>query len=509
MMHHRGKLLWSLIVLALLVSAGCKSWKKAGMFGPKAPSRKKEEKESARDKSSKQDQETKKPRPKKQPAEKKPAPLPADYAWLLPDEKAKKQLPPEVPIHFVHQGTKPEQWNQLDSFWTLRKRKPTTPLGKARVEVLIKVPLGLDDPTPLLPASNPPTVARWELGKRLFFDENYLYASRQDSCATCHKPERGFTEGMAPNPNRMRTPTLFNVVYNTYLFWDGRASALEEVVQRTLEDERIPTGRSLEAADREAERRHVWSGVVRRLRASKDYKKRFQKVFGTLPTQDNVGKALATYLRTILIGDSLFDKARDAVKSKEPKAADYQKLLDKDIIKQLMHDKAKPEDAAALLARGRSLFLGQARCVQCHREPNFTDNDFHNIGVPNEDYNPKTSKTPGRIAQVPVGRKAWSLFGAFKTPTLRGLPQTAPYFHNGITGTKDDALADAVIQHVKPAHFNPFLDPKLRDEKDPDKHINLKLGNDDIHALLVFLRALDGKVDEVVADPKKQPDGVD
>ncbi len=429
------------------------------------------------------------------PAPGKLKPLPANYAWMLPDAKGRQEIKPAVPIRFVAHGG--ERWEKLKQFWT-ESSKPATPLGKARREVLIKVPLGLDDPTPYIPRSNPPTVAKWELGKRLFFDEGYLWPPRyaNTSCATCHRPDHGFTDGAFAGQFKKKVPTLINCVYNLYLFWDGRASALEEVVQRTPDDEREPPTLEAEEGQRANERRHVWSGVVRRLRENPAYVKQFREVFGTLPTQDNVGKALATYLRTILAGDSLFDRARLAAGGKLPGQRHYQGLLgDQAVLKAVDPEGTDAARVAQTLAMGQEIFRTKGRCARCHRGPNFTENDFwhlrgrqivfHNVGLWSLD-NPPRPEQYGRFAVAPVGLKDRRLIGAYKTPTLRCLPQTGPYFHDGSQGQgRDHPLFQAVAAHVKPT-FTAYLDPELR---------GLVLTEHEVRALEMFLHALNGDVD--------------
>src|SRR5262249_54977317 len=152
---------------------------------------------------------------------------------------------------------------------------------------------------------------------------------------------------------KVNEPTLINSVYNSYQFWDGRAAALEEVVQRSLEDERPAAG--------QAERHHVWSGVVERLRAEPRYKERFLKVFGTAPTQDAVGKALATYLRTILSGNSVEDRAeqeRMARKGKGLTAADYEKALDGTALELFQRPTSEKAELAKELHDGHLVFRG-------------------------------------------------------------------------------------------------------------------------------------------------------
>src|SRR5262249_37904170 len=142
---------------------------------------------------------------------------------------------------------------------------------------------------------------------------------------------QGYTEHENPvtRGGVMNTPSLMNCVYNTHQFWDGRATALEEVVQRRLDDERPPAETPV-PRDKRAEWRHAWSGVVGRLRRDPEYVKQFQAVFGNDPTQDGMAKALATYLRTILSGNSLYDRAeqeRARRRAREVEVRDFEKVV--------------------------------------------------------------------------------------------------------------------------------------------------------------------------------------
>jgi cytochrome c peroxidase len=430
-----------------------------------------------------------------------PEPLPPDYAWKEPENE-----PPQVPLEFISSDR--EEWGKLTQFWTEvlapNPGQMLPPLGTVPtigplaipVKVQIKVPLGLDDPTPRLPPSNPPTVARWRLGKQLFFDDGWLAANTRLACAHCHIPAQGFTGGTDASVriNGMDTPTLVNTVYSTHLFWDGRAAALEEVVQRSLEDEREPGGSSLDHP-------HTWSGVVRRLRSHADYPNRFREAFGTPPTQDAVGKALATYLRTILSGNAVHDQARHAQSERSGatlEAKDYQKALEQPgVLAVLDRESAPREQTAGELFHGQELFYGKARCVLCHGGRNFTDNGFHNLGVGLLPESPGV----GRFAVLPAGRKDFRMIGAFKTPTLRDLLRTAPYFHDG----SSDTLKRVVEWHVRDGKPNRYLDPQMRDEKNPGQWRKLDVSDDDIKALVLFLRALHGASQPAtVTEPQKQ-----
>jgi cytochrome c peroxidase len=413
------------------------------------------------------------------------AETPPDIVWMEPK---KTDMSPVVPIVFIDEVGNREAWQQLQQFWTEDKPTPAEaaallalwPPGVGLLPperlIRIKVPLGLKSPP--IPAANPPTRGKWELGKQLFFDQEAFLqpanATQTHSCATCHMPAHGYTDGRAwPTGSERHTPTLINSAYNHHQFWDGRAAALEEVVQRPAKaDDSI--------------KQHNWTGVVERLRGQPEYVRRFQQVFGTPPTQDAVGKALATYLRTVLVGNSLYDRAAAGMRQRGGHAltaVDFEKVLDEATIKSLLAPDApltKPE-AARALHRGYTLFTGrdQAGCVRCHDGPTFTDHGFHNLGIGDSSAVVAPGRETGRFAVVPPGLKDRQQIGAYKTPMLRALPRTGPYFHDG---SRQD-LFDVVAWHVSKAPPGPFLDPEIRNRELPEA---------DVRALVLFLKALDG-----------------
>ncbi len=452
---------------------------------------------------------------KSPPAEpKKEAAAPAVAPELVWMEPKTDQMEPAVPIVFVTETGSPFEWNKLTKFWTHaappapakppagKPAKPPAapPAPAVPGTVKIKVPRGLPDPIRYIPASNLPTVGKWELGKRLFFDDSYLSATSRQSCATCHRPDKGFSEGLPFHSPR--TMPLVNVVYNQFLFWDGRANALEEVIQRH-EAHAAPN-------PLEPDRPLGWSGVIERLRKNADYNERFLKVFGTPPTEDAVGKALATYLRTILAGDSLYDQAeaaRNQRKASALEAADFGQALKgakDEVIKALDGDPKKKDDLARRLAAGTRLFHDTG-CIACHPGPVFHDNGFHNLGIGDSAGAGEPGHEPGRFAALPVGEKDPQLIGAYKTPMLRLLSQTGPYFHNA----SETELFQVVVSHVRvhASQVNPHLDPLLRDDKDPTKGRDLHLKEDDVRNLVAFLKTLDGNTDAVVREPDNWPDG--
>lgn len=445
-----------------------------------------------------------------------PRGVPPGYVWM-PPEPGQMLRDAQAPIQFIHADS--DEWSKLQGSWNVAPAPHPvgiigpSPLAAAALAaaaqppaVKIKVPLGLDPIGPeQLPDANPPTVGKWELGKRLFFDDSFLHppeARREDgsaikvSCATCHVPERGFTDGLMPgHRSLMRTPTLVNVVYGKRFFWDGRACCLEEMVQRVPEDERGP---SLQDS---GQQRHIWPGVVVRLRSSLDYDQRFREVFGTPPTQDAIGKALATYLRTVLAGNSLHDRAEQVRRQRKGQAlepGDYEKVLDDGAIRAVLFEvpekgeSPKKEEVAKQLHTGYTLFHGKGRCAGCHSGAVFRDDRFHNMDIDSDDpaaY--ELGKELGRFAALSPGRKDVRMIGAYRTPTLRGLTRIGAHFHNGIVYDRivSQRLFSALSYHFKNARDNPGLK------------------EEEVRALVMFLKALDGDpVDPVVTDPQKRPE---
>jgi cytochrome c peroxidase len=440
------------------------------------------------------------------------------YAWIEP-RPSRERTAADRPIRFVTADDR--RWDTLKGFWNdpqkasdpLAARVALAPLAMTALgtgvfplgsaagallnvdadAVLIKVPLGLPDPTPYIPVSNPPTVGKWELGRELFFDEGLLpLGNVGQSCKGCHLPDQGFTNRERTTGGR-NTLSLINVVYNKRQFWDGRVEALEQVVQRDLNDEIGKGGR--QGADP-----HAWPGVVKRLGGNKEYLEKFKAVFGTDPTIDNVGKALATYLRTILAGGSVYDWAEKMRLEDKDRPA---RLTTKHFIDAF--GKAARGGDAVKLETGARLFA--AHCQQCHRGPLLTDQDYHNIGIGDS---LRTSTVPlgtetGHFAVLPLGLKDRRYVGAYRTPTLRALPRTHPYMHDGSLPTLDAVLKyyNEGLTTPDPNFKNVYLDPALRAGPEKAQHLGLESGQ--LEALRLFLEALDdGPPDPLLTDPKKK-----
>ncbi len=472
----------------------------------------------------------------------------ADGEWQLPHESWKIPFADEQPILFVNRAQSPAEWDRLPGFWNPSTQKATDPrTGKIveRKAVKIRVPLGLTT-NPPVPVENPLTVAKWALGKQLYFDP-LLSSDGTVSCASCHDPRRGYTD-QSPVSTGIRglrggrsAPTVFNSAYHLLQFWDGRAASLEDQAQG-------PVQNPVEMFDNEG---HAWNKVIERLRHKPSYVRQFRAVFGTEPTQDGAAKAIAAYERTVLSGNSLHDRADLAMRKRvedeesgkfEIKARDYETVLEAAFAGRdaaalgalgldLAKDAAQVPAVAKAIDSGRALFFGKARCNSCHVGDNFTDNQFHNLGV-----GVKDGRLPadalGRFAVVPTGHKDPALLGAFKTPTLRHLLGTAPYMHDG----SEKTLASVVDFYDRGGNANEFLDPKMRDfeaEKafelcrregktykgpevkvfGPDQRpvvpLRLNLTEQEKKDLVLFLRSLQGDpADPVVADRERWPAGV-
>jgi cytochrome c peroxidase len=256
------------------------------------------------------------------------------------------------------------------------------------LDSLRELPVGLGaSPQLTTPADNPPSILKIELGRRLFFDPQ-LSGNQTMSCSTCHDPSKGFSDGQSrPTGSHgtkllRHTPSLLNVAYNPYQFWDGRALSLEEQVIEPL-----TSNREMSMTD-EGE-------LVSRLTKDTYYREMFKSVFGGEPSLGDVAKGLAAFERTIVSRGSRFDRYA---------AGDKSALT------------ASEKD-------GLILFIGKAHCARCHDGPNFTDNKFHNIGIGNGD--------DGRY-RITRLEEDW---GAFKTPGLRNVAAHPPYMHDGSIST--------------------------------------------------------------------------
>ena len=299
-------------------------------------------------------------------------------------------------------------------------------------------PLGLDAYMPI-PPDNPLTAGKVELGRRLFFDKR-LSRDHTVSCGTCHLPELAFTDeepvavGIEGQKGTRRTPRLINRGYGRAFFWDGRAATLEEQALMPIPN---PIEMDLPLAD-----------AVERVAADAEYRAAFEEAFGGAPTGEAMGRAIASYVRTIVSGGSPYDRYV---------AGDMSALTEAQ-------------------KRGLALFRGKAACAICHVGPNLTDEEFHNTGVGWKHGEPKDL---GRFAET--GDEADR--GAFKTPTLREVASAGPYMHDGSLET----LEDVVDFYSDGGEGNAYLDEEM---------MRLDLSDEEKADLVEFLRALSGEIRE-------------
>ncbi|MBK9112213.1 MAG: cytochrome c peroxidase [Nitrospira sp.] len=287
-----------------------------------------------------------------------------------------------------------------------------------------------------IPSSNLNYTAKIELGKQLYFDGR-LSKNNAISCAFCHNPGTGFADprqtsiGVGGGVGGRQSPTVYNTGLNHVQFWDGRA--------RSLEEQAIgPIHNPVEMAE-------THEHVVAKLGKIKGYQQQFRAVFGTDVNLQGIAEAIAAYERTVLSTNSAFDK--------------------------YVLGAQKAMDEAAV--RGLALFKGKARCILCHNGPNFTDNQFHNLGVPQ--VGPMTEDL-GRFAVSRAEKDR----GAFKTPTLRSITETAPYMHDGAFKT----LEEVVEFMDQGGGSNPNLSPLVKP---------LNLTAEEKSDLVAFLKALAGE----------------
>lgn len=316
----------------------------------------------------------------------------------------------------------------------------------------LPVPLGLP-PVPW-PADNPYSAKKAELGRLLFFDPR-LSSDGTISCASCHSPTRGFaehkplSEGILGRKGDRNSPTIINSAYLKHLFWDGRASSLEEQCKGPISNTKeMALVDDIHGAERQCQER---------IRSIAGYRALFREVFGQDDCSvDEIAKAIATFERTILSGNAPYDRYRAG-------------------------------DSAALTPQqlhGYEVFQ-RVGCSDCHVPPTFLGGGFANIGIGMESPDPDL----GRYRVVP---EAWA-WGAFKIPTLRDVASTAPYMHDGCLLTLDEVID--------------FYDKGGRQNPNLDKHVvPLNLSQEEKASLKSFLLALSGEGWHHVVPPEKLPE---
>jgi cytochrome c peroxidase len=299
-----------------------------------------------------------------------------------------------------------------------------------------------------IPEDNQMSPEKVALGRQLFFDKR-LSGDGTLSCYSCHVCENGLTDGRPTaigafqQPLTRSSPTLWNIGYHKEFYWDGRSGSLEAQALAAWK------GGNMGANPDE---------IVAKLNAIEGYRTQFQQVFGTDATPETVVKAIAAYERGIIGGDAAWDRYL---------AGD---------------EAAVTEDAK----RGWKIFDEKAKCTNCHSGVLFTDLQYHNVGIGMDKPNPD-------VGRFTVTKRPEDT-GAFKTPTLRDIAKSAPYFHDGRVATLEEAVDGMLGGGIN----NPHLDRK-----------NLKkvtLTPEERKDLLAFLRALSTNCPPYISAPPLPPD---
>jgi cytochrome c peroxidase len=294
--------------------------------------------------------------------------------------------------------------------------------------------------TPPAPPDNQPTLERVALGKQLFFDPR-LSRDGNISCASCHNPVLGWADGLPTARGAggkvlaRSTPAVVNAAHNTIQMWDGRKTTLEDQALAPIEAE--------VEMNQDIEQLLAW------LNRNKGYRESFAKAYpGQKIDKQTLAKAIASFERSIVSNNSPFDR--------------------------WLRGDASAMDSAQV--RGFWVFLepDKGSCVACHQAPNFTDNGFHNIGLASF---ARPEPDMGRFVHKPVKL----MQGAFKTPVLRNVALTAPYFHDGSARSLEEVIEVYQQGGVIKSNLSPNIRPlnlSARDKKD----------------LVAFMRTLTGEV---------------
>jgi cytochrome c peroxidase len=344
-------------------------------------------------------------------------------------------------------------------------------------------PLGLP-PVPT-PADNPPTLEKITLGRKLFFDRRLSFNNTM-SCAMCHIPEQGFSNtelatpiGVEGRSLRRNAPTILNSAYARTMFHDGRDTSLE-----------TQTINPFLASDEMANPSMGW--LIAKIESMPDYEGMFDRAFGGGPTTDRIGMAIASWERTIVSGNSPFDR--------------WYFL--------------REEDAMEAGAKaGFQLFTGKAGCINCHHigteHTLLTDGLFHNTGIGYQsletamDGSPvPVEVAPGEVIpfsrelirsiseprQADLGRLEITLNPAdkwkYKTPSLRNVALTSPYMHDGSLRTLEEVVQFYSRGGAPHDGLDPLIEP-------------LHLKSEEIAALVAFLNSLTGSnIEALEADAR-------
>jgi cytochrome c peroxidase len=264
----------------------------------------------------------------------------------------------------------------------------------ARASVSVEQLEGL--PAFSVPMNNPLTKGKVELGRQLFFDRR-LSVDDSVACVDCHNPatgwadQREFAVGVRQTQGTRNSPPVSNAVYADFLFWDGRSNSLEEQAIMPITNPLEMGMTSLDA-------------LAMKIRQIQGYRIQFEQVFENGVTPENIGAALAAFERTLVAGNSPYDR----------------------------FIKGQTDELSQAAQRGMTVFLNAGHCSACHSGPLFSDGGFHNIGIG------KSLETADAGRFHVTGRRGDR--GSFKTPSLRDVSRTSPYMHNGSLKTLEDVV---------------------------------------------------------------------
>ncbi|MFE8703143.1 cytochrome-c peroxidase [Cytobacillus sp. FJAT-54145] len=282
-----------------------------------------------------------------------------------------------------------------------------------------------------IPAENPMTDEKIELGKQLYFDAR-LSGNNKLSCASCHAPGAGYGDGLATFigfegfEGHRNSPTVINSGYYEEYFWDGRAGSLEEQALGPIQSE-VEMNQNLDE-------------LITELNSVPGYVDSFDHVFSEQITADNIAKAIAAFERTIVVTDTAFDRYLQG-----------------------------EEDAISVEAKeGMKLFAGKANCISCHAGPLLSDHNYHNLGMGGDD---------GRFAVTGNENDK----GKFRTSGLRGVAHTAPFMHDGSLAT----LQEVVEYYNTGGGAHPNKSVLMQP---------LSLSETEVSALVAFLESMSGEL---------------
>lgn len=334
------------------------------------------------------------------------------------------------------------------SISSCRKDQVITTAEVTPYEIVYPEVIAARIPPIVIPADNPMTVQGVELGRKLFY-EKLLSADNTQACATCHLSENSFTDplkfsvGIDNIEGTRNAMPLFNLGWGTSFFWDGRSKTLEE--------------QALGPVTNPIEMHNTWEAAVAALQETSEYPLLFESAFGTnIIDSLLVAKALAQFERTLISGNSPYDKYLRGEPTGYSASDDFK------------------------MKAGYGIFVEEAKgdCFHCHGDDFnvlFTDNLFHNNGLDIVPLDSGLAAISGDMNDM----------GKFKTPSLRNLVYTAPYMHDGRFAT----LEEVVNHYSTGLQTTPYIDPLMKSVTDG----GVNLSPEEKGQLIFFLKSLSDK----------------